>query len=378
MGKWLVLLAMLLLPAASLAVTEGVVQPADVIAMDAVQTASAYYKPDESYAAMQRMEPSWAESDEYVQPENRAMMRIDVALNTGLTPGEARRAQRIMERVKDGEMEASGGETIIGVRENVILGVYPLDEATFDGERVYTLLPGTCLTDEQLLALIDAYDLLGLEFDPEALTYRNCMRGGNAMRSRQLAAEEWTRSAQLDMLIQRGMVDASLADEAHAIRLHPDYYLLPTLGNGEKLAAFQLLPYCPLSDEELIADSVLYGTRDLSREFDLDALEARAYHTLAHVLNLPLSLKLSTIYADREPWTDMEVKWEDGDRLLIMSFGYRDEAGAEKAARVCINQRTLEEVYVQLRNDDGGYDQIRLTGVPDGYPAVQSGEEVVQ
>ena len=98
--------------------------------------------------------PSWAESDVYTAQRHVA---IDGMYLPQLTPGEIRRAKALMQQAEHGEIALAGGDAIIGVRENVTMGVYPLDPAAYDGERVYVLLPGVCLTDEQLIALMDAY-----------------------------------------------------------------------------------------------------------------------------------------------------------------------------------------------------------------------------
>ena len=206
------LLLCLLLPTAALAVQEGAIEPAEPIALDEIVLTGSAYLPDESYytehissRAMRRM-PSWAESDVYTAQRH---VGIDGMYLPQLTPGEIRRAKALMQQAERGEIALTGGDAIIGVRENVTMGVYPLDPAAYDGERVYVLLPGVCLTDEQLIALMDAYAQLGLLFDPEGLGVRNCMRGGGKMASRPLSAEEGERRGNLEMLLQRGIIDPS-------------------------------------------------------------------------------------------------------------------------------------------------------------------------
>lgn len=49
------------------------------------------------------------------------------------------------------------------------------------------LLPGGCLSDQELLAIINAFHQLGMILDPVALNYRNCARDGGVEASRFLA-----------------------------------------------------------------------------------------------------------------------------------------------------------------------------------------------
>ena len=350
------LLLCLLLPTAALAVQEGAIEPAEPIALDEIVLTGSAYLPDESYytehissRAMRRM-PSWAESDVYTAQRH---VGIDGMYLPQLTPGEIRRAKALMQQAERGEIALTGGDAIIGVRENVTMGVYPLDPAAYDGERVYVLLPGVCLTDEQLIALMDAYAQLGLGFDPEGLGVRNCMRGGGKMASRPLSAEEGERRGNLEMLLQRGIIDPSQADGQYGISLNPSQYLLADMGNGQLHDVFQLYPYRSVSDEALLYAAITLGTRDLSGEMDLQAVENRAYAVLTGKLSLPPTLVLEEIYSDRQFSGEEQP-------VLVLCFGFADAASPYTGANVRFDQNTLVMLEVQLTGEGKSFEVIDL------------------
>lgn len=112
-----------------------------------------------------------------------------------LTEEEAARVTDLLARYDAGERAAQ--PSVLGATENVRIGVYALPAEQYGGEGVYLILPDEALTDDDLLAIIEAYDALGLRFDPGALTLRNCMRGASATGTRELADTEPARYAAL-------------------------------------------------------------------------------------------------------------------------------------------------------------------------------------
>lgn len=116
--------------------------------------------------------------------------------------------------------------------------------------RVYTLLPSVCLTDEQLLSIIDAFHQLGQTFDPAGLNYRNCARGGGIETSRFLTASEQERCDIIARQIERGVltrdrIDFNAVTAERTIDLDARYYA--------NMDSFSLHPYRVLTDEELAA-----------------------------------------------------------------------------------------------------------------------------
>ncbi|MDO5298788.1 MAG: hypothetical protein Q4F18_05120 [Clostridia bacterium] len=283
---------------AALAVTEGVVEAAPPVEMDEIAVAQeAFYLPDASYYG-QVGNPDWSESEDYVDMTDYAydsgdglIMYREPCQKPGLTSGEKVRARRLLEAYEAGGA-AGDGESVLNRLEDVVVGVYPLDPDDFDGEPVYVLLPGTCLTDEQILSIIDAYHRLGLTFDPEGLNYRNCARGGGIETSRMFTAEERERYSTLSNLIERGIVDAAEGDTERAavLLLDESYYS----GQDE----FILNPYRSMTDDELMAVLAGIGVHDQTDAGGYDEVERRARELLTKRLGCPLSMELDYIYME--------------------------------------------------------------------------------
>ena len=177
-GSLCALALVLTLPACALAVTEGVVEEAPGVEIELGAATEMAVLPDAQLYDALNYWPPWSDSLEYVEPEkddpgdDAPMMRFPQ-----LTAGEAARAEALLKSYEAGERTGDGA-SVLGRTERVTVGVYPLDPGVFDGETAYVILPGTCLRDEELLALIDAFAQLGQRFNPYGLNARNCMRGG--------------------------------------------------------------------------------------------------------------------------------------------------------------------------------------------------------
>ena len=111
----------------------------------------------------------------YTEIDTREMsyddIRAHLTSNCRLTTGERKRMEKLMAAYAAGERTGDGA-SVLEAKKNVRVGVYALDPAEYDGERVLLLLPGNCLTDEEMLAILDAYRQLGEPFDPDALNER--------------------------------------------------------------------------------------------------------------------------------------------------------------------------------------------------------------
>jgi len=172
------------------------------------------------------------------------------------------------------------------------VGVYPLNPDDYRGERVFVILPGPCMTDEQLLAVIDAYAQLGLKFDPNVLSYMNCTRGGGVETSRFFTEEEGERYRSIARLIERGLLDVSGVDVSSVLNVKLDNRYFCGLPD------FSIRPYRRQTDEELAAALVEMGARDLSGETDFSGIEARARAALNNRLDAPLSMEMTQIYTE--------------------------------------------------------------------------------
>ena len=281
---------LLLVPMTAFAVKEGVVEeaaPVDLAELESGTTRS--YLPDESYYAFSGdIQPTWAMNESYTPQPLDSDSYNDTTQNPYLTPGEIARAKVLAEAYQKGE-KTGDGKSILGKIDQVELGVYPLDPEAFDGEKVFVLLPGTCLTDEQILSFLDAYHLLGLSFNPEGLNFRNCARGGGIETTRFLTDEERERRNILAEQIRFGILKTDGLDTSMACspKLNPVFY------NG--MMDFTFRPYRSMTDEELLAELVVSGVHDETAEMDFADLEMRARQLGQECFGLPMSMKLDSI-----------------------------------------------------------------------------------
>ena len=195
-----VLMALLCLPIGAKAVREGVVENAPMV--EVRETAS--YLPS---VRQEKTETDWMLEEAYTEIDTTEMMYADIGRwltsNCRLTMGERKRMEKLMAAYAAGERTGDGA-SVLEAKKRVRVGVYALDPKDYDGERVLLLLPGNCLTDEEMLAILDAYHQLGEVFDPDALNERNCVRGHTYTRD--LSKEEDERNENLRSQIERGIL----------------------------------------------------------------------------------------------------------------------------------------------------------------------------
>ncbi|MBR3928205.1 MAG: hypothetical protein IKJ65_04290 [Clostridia bacterium] len=278
---------------AALAVTEGEIEDApDVNISIAIQTpATGYYLPDPSYFESEyEKAPDWADSKIYVPAAyiEEAEMYLGTS-NPFLTPGEIERAEILKNEYASGA-KTGDGESILNITQDVALAVYTVDPADFGGESFYHILPATNLTDEELLNLIDAYALMGHEFIPENLTYKNTLRGGGEEMSRHMMEEEYHRLHALAEMIIYGYLDEKITVDKLFISLDTRYH--------KRMSEFMLLPYRSLTDEELVSLLISMGYEDESDKYDFVAIEKQARSALYELLKLPLSMQRESIFTD--------------------------------------------------------------------------------
>lgn len=343
----------LLLPVCALGVTDGVVEDAPMVADVRVGEAEISYLPEATlYAGYGTWTPAWADAEEWTQSaQDEEGIYYDVEQRPQLTAGETARAKALLEKVHSGEL-AYTGESVLDKMEDVVVGVYTLDPEDYDGERAYVLLPGPCMTDEQLLALIDAFDRLGLTFDPEALSYRNCARGGGIECSRFLTDEERERYTRLANLIERGLLDTAgiQAEEAIRPKLDSRYYC--------GMEDFTLRPYRAMTDEELCTMLIKTGVHDMTDVLDADAVEKTSRELLCRNLGCPLSMTLVGIayeggYVPMLFDKDGGRAWEGGARGSYgATFEYQTPEGIKVYADAMFDAETHELVSLSVMHDN--------------------------
>ncbi|MBR3796708.1 MAG: hypothetical protein IKK34_11905 [Clostridia bacterium] len=346
---WTTLLLLCLLPAATLGVTEGVVEAAPDVEMAEIASQEVSYLPDESYyAGYGDWFPVWENAEGWVESKFDGECYHDVEQRPRMTAGESLRAEKLLSDYKAGRI-AYTGESILNKMEDVIVGVYALDPADYAGEKAFVILPGPCMTDEQILAVIDAYNQLGLTFDPYALSARNCARGGGIETNRFLGEEERDRYSTLARLIEHGLLDVTAAGEIRAIqpKLDSRYFC--------GLPDFTIRPYRAATDEEFVAMLVDMGYHDMTGEIDHDAVEKQARRVL-NALDAPLSMGLEHVFNDggyvpvvfdvqgRQAWDS------EGRRSYGAMFSWITAEGYKTYAQVMYDWETKELVSAHWAN----------------------------
>lgn len=367
MMLWMMTLC-LLLPAAACAVTEGVVESASAVEMESigVQETVVSYLPDASYYAdYGEWNPKWENAEEWVESPYDGECYEDVEQRPRLTAGEAVRARALLAAWQAGEI-ACEGESVLNKMEDVIVGVYALDPAQYAGEEAYVLLPGPCLTDEQILAIIDAFDQLGLVFDPDALDDCNCARGGGVECTRFLTEEERERYINLARLIERGKIDTAGIGKADVLRPRLDsrYYC--------GMADFTFRPYRMITDEELCAVLLEMGYHDMTGEIDYDGIEKESRAVLGGRLGAALSMELSQVYDDggylsiafdvqgKKGWLDESVRTCGAD------FTYHTQDGILVYADTAFDRETKQLISASaMHSREGGGEPL-----PDDAPQI--------
>lgn len=363
---WLLILC-LALPAWACAVTEGVVEEAASVDVSvAVEAQAESYLPDPSYyAGYGDYEPAWGASETYVEPEWQGDCFGPSAQWPGLTSGEIVRAKKLLAAYQSGEATGDGS-SVLSVTKNVSLGVYPLNPDDYDGEQVFVILPNISLTDAQMLALIDAYKQLGLTFDPEGLSYRNCMRGGGIESTRFLTDGERERYTAIYDLIKRGKLTGIDPANELSISLDGRYF------NG--LDGFAFRPYRRITDEEMARQLVAQGVRDESEELDFDGVERRTREWLTTAFSCPLSMKLDVISRESayQPKTyDAEgtARYaKEGRNAVYASYTYPKDGFEQVIADVQMDEETGRVVSMNLADIPLGWVQSetpRDMAVPD-------------
>ena len=362
---WFLILC-LFVPVAALAVTEGVVEAAAPVDVSVtVAEAEASYMPDPSYYAWDNGYVAWCANETYVEPEFDGENYYPCVQVPCLTSGEKIRAKKLLDAYQKGEAKGDGS-AVLGATENVVLGVYPLNPEDYDGEKVFVILPNTSITDELMLAMIDAYAQLGLTFDPEGLSYRNCMRGGGIECSRFFTDEERTRYSTLNELIRRGSLTGVEARGILSVSLDARYF------NG--LDGFSFRPYRRMTDEELAGHLVALGVHDERAELDFEGVERLTRELLTRAFSCPLSMKLDNIGNESSYVPQIfddrgnAVYAREGRTAIYAGYAYPKDGYEQVIATVLIDAEKGMPVSMSLTDIPVGWIQSeapRDPAVPD-------------
>lgn len=368
-------LAALLMPTCALAVTEGIVESAPPVAMMAWETQEGYLP-----VAGHEEEPAWEAEEVYAKPEPFDYGKMTTSPR--LTRGEKARAKRLLEQYEAGEA-AGDGASVLGAQKKVVVGVYGIDPDAYDGERVLLLLPGVMLSDEQLLAIIDAYHRLGLRFDPDALSERNCVRGSASGRS--LTKEEWERWDRIRLQIETGVLDGKRIDPDAIFHVQVDmrYHYAAYGANNEAL----VFPYRRMTDEEIAAYLVLMGTRCELEGLDTVQLERTARELLTGRMGCPISMELRR-FGNRQwyrPWNPQKKESGELRKSVTLAFHFEREDGKDASALAVLDSRSgkmlgldVDWGWIEEQEDEGWLGEEVYLRMAEDYAREKLGLEGIQ
>ena len=201
-----------------------------------------------------------------------------------LTDREMELYDVLMANLKEGKAVDREDLNYVNRTEQVLIGVYPLDPAEYDGETYYVLLPPVQLGMANLLGLVRAFEELGLTFDPASLNVRNCSRGYltyGRTSTRYLSYEENRRMQQIRRQIHRGIL------EREDIPQETTCFSVETTWSPQETLRFHFYPYRSMTDNELAAFAFLEET---AWDTDPDLLEAESRNYARSILRFPLSM----------------------------------------------------------------------------------------
>lgn len=270
--RWMSILAAIMLPVTALA--GGTIEENTAVALPTLEPApqihivetDSEYKIDlEAYYA----EDGWGyQTPALTETEKERLAAVQAEYDSGVRPSKS----------------------VLNTLENVELGVYDLPADQYQGESVFVILPNRELTDDELLMIVDAYAALGRAFDPEQISWRNCMRGGSIECTRSLAGDERERYSALRDLYQRqqvapqGTFTALPCDDGiGCITLNADAF------NG--MTEFSLWPARRMTDEELLQYAAMTIGAQKASAAEYGEWETKLRTQMNSLVGMPLSAK---------------------------------------------------------------------------------------
>lgn len=275
MKKWFLIVLVLALPVTGLATQENTVAVLPAVAPLAMSTA----EPAADYSSAPMLDYYYANF--YMDKEDYQAPRM--------TAEERMRAKDLLDDYQAGVRPS---ENVLNKLEDVVVGVYTLNAEDYEGETLFTLLPVNPLTDDQILQVIDAFARSGQTFDPEALNYKNCMRGGGAGMSRHFVEDERDRLAILrELYVRQGFVS-----EKPFTPLVTDDGLGMVFVDSEEFCGqteFIFMPYRRAIDEELLA-YIVYTTSGNPADYgNMASYEKQLRLELSDLLGAPIAMMRS-------------------------------------------------------------------------------------
>ncbi len=198
--------------------------------------------PDDTQPAAAESELSEAKHEESLTPEETG--------SPWLTDAELTLVKALAAAMDDGKI-FYGYHSVVNIPyANEGAAVYPVNPEDFDGESFYVFLPdGRPMDELEIIAMLSAFKELGIPFDPDSLTSRNCCRNSSVLQTRSLSDDEQARmNALRDRIISGEItrqdiagVSVQVAEKAASQSLETDTKL------------FRFYPYREMTDDELAA-----------------------------------------------------------------------------------------------------------------------------
>lgn len=265
-----------------------------------------------------------------------------------LTASERERLPEIQRRWESGERPES---SILNKTEQVHVSVIQLPPEQYEGEPCFLLLPNRDLTDEELLQVVDAYGQLGLTLDPDALSWRNCMRGGGIeVGVRSFRDDERERQTELIGLYTRAglrpetpFTDLVIDDGVGQVTLDEEDF------NG--LDGFRFRPARRLTDEELLQMIALDRDEIGAAPEALAGYEAQLRQELHVLMGMPLSARRDT-YEVVQPFNSSNIY---GDSRMAYTSTFTEVGGTGRIWRGSVEVDTGRLIEGSVVLDDRYY-----------------------
>lgn len=265
-----------------------------------------------------------------------------------LTASEQERLPEIQRRWEGGERPEN---SILNLTEQVHVSVIQLPSEQYEGQPCFLLLPNRDLTDEELLQVVDAYGQLGLTLDPDALSWRNCMRGGGIeVGVRSFRDDERERQTELIGLYTRAglrsetpFTDLVIDDGLGRVALDEEDF------NG--LEEFHIRPARQLTDEDLLQLIALNRDEIGADPQEMAGYESQLRQELHLLLGMPLSARHGT-YETVQPFNSSNLY---GDSRLAYTSSFTEVGGTGRIWRGSIEVATGRLIEGRVVLDDRYY-----------------------
>ena len=204
-----------------------------------------------------------------------------------MSASEKLRFAGILQRAEDGEKPEN---SVLNKTEDVTVSLIQLPPEQYEGEEWYLILPCREMTDNELLQVAGAFLEAGIRFDPDMLSWRNCMRGGTIMETRSWKGDEHGRYFSLGEQFNRSGLrpetpfTAAVKDDGIGrvwFADDPDSFCGPEY--------FSFLPARRLTDEELLQIYALDNPEPAVQPEEISKYETLLRRELSKRMGMPAS-----------------------------------------------------------------------------------------